>query len=490
MADIGYSDEYSIYMTREGLRFLTNKTSIKIMGLLTVSEMTVTEISSVLQESKSSIQSNMMKLSRWGLVSSNTDPNDKRRIIYFLSAMLIMKSSSPGESVEVVTEDVIRRILKMDGQHHKNSIILSSIMPYMMGTTILPLMARVSGMVTAHFMPDVKGMSDEEFLVAMTDLSEKVKLPPMVFDIGDVKSVTVDCRGKSSLEIRIMRGIVSGFVNRFLYARYGGWYYQDAFSVSPEGMMKIEFTGYIGNFENVNYLMTYDSMRDPHQNWSFAILSKGERSMLFGNEAQIKIIVALTQSKKSLKELSDELSIPSVTVHMNIAKLMEEGVVVADNNTRSKYVYYSLEAAPMMLPTGSDAELLDARNQYIGMLGKDPANFFELVAAASIGIFREAGIDVWYLLKRTGSAVASTIIKDNPDLDAQTFLDLACILSKNTSSKLDVKTYIPLCFSIEGRYGNLGMARYISPVFNGIIETGLKLITGEDRKIYFEPKSE
>ncbi|MFA6951850.1 MAG: winged helix-turn-helix domain-containing protein [Candidatus Methanomethylophilaceae archaeon] len=62
MADIEYNDTYVICGTDKGVRFLTNPVSITIMDLLDSSKLTVSEIADKLGLSKSSIQSNMMKL--------------------------------------------------------------------------------------------------------------------------------------------------------------------------------------------------------------------------------------------------------------------------------------------------------------------------------------------------------------------------------------------------------------------------------------------
>ncbi len=486
MADIEYSNEYSVYMTPNGIRFLTNKVSIKIMGLLTVSERTVTEIAEILELSKSSIQSNMMKLARWELVVSNVDPADKRRVIYTISAMLLFKSAIPDDKLESETEDLIRHIISRDGDYFKNMILLTGIMPYRHGSTILPLMARVSGMVASRFLPRMKNMSGADKLAVMQEFSRSIGFPKTEVKMGERVTVRMDCNGVSDIESRVLRGLFAGFFNRYLYSEYGCWYYQTTHDITEDGFLVLEFAKYIGDDTYLNQLITDTPDNNKRNDWQFCIMSKGSETILFGNETQIKILGLLQGKKKSLKDISDELGIPPVTVHMNISKLMEVGVVVADNVTRSKYVFYTLDASPIAVPVGKEDGTFNKLKRQIDESNTEPSKFFEILSLFVIGIFRDAGIDVQFMLEKAGSNTASVYCKDNPDVTAQEFLEFVCDLSSGTGSKLTVNTYIPLCFNIDGIDGDLNRARYMAPMYKGMVETGLNLITGDIYRVSFK----
>lgn len=485
MADIEYSSEYSVYMTTKGIRFLTNKISIKIMGLLTVSERTVTEIADLLDLSKSSIQSNMMKLARWDLVVSSVDPNDKRRVIYAISSMLLFKSVTPGDTIEMETEGLIRQIIARDENYFRNIILLAGIMPYRLGSTILPLMARVSGMIAEHLMPKMDKLPESEQMALIESLAIKMGFPKIHIMLGEKKAVRIESQGFPNIEVRVLRGLFAGFFNRYLYSKYGFWYYQDKFYTDADGSFVIEFSKYNGDDAHLNKILTEVPNNRKRNDWDFSLLSKDNESILFGNETQIKILTLLQGQKKSLKDISDELGIPPVTVHMNISKLMEVGVVTADNNTRSKYVFYTLDAKPLAVPTEKENNTFDTLVHYLGKNIEDPTKFFEIMSLFVVGIFRDAGINVWYMLEEAGSDIATVYVKDHPGVTAQEFLDFVCKLSEGTSSPIAIDTYIPLCFKSKVTNGNSN-PRYMSPLFKGIVENGLRTITGDQYRVSFK----
>ena len=73
MADVGYSSEYEVYLTyRNGMQIVTNELSLQILRELRRREVSPSEMAAALGLPKSTIQGNIGKLLRTGIIASET----------------------------------------------------------------------------------------------------------------------------------------------------------------------------------------------------------------------------------------------------------------------------------------------------------------------------------------------------------------------------------------------------------------------------------
>lgn len=475
MADIEYSDVYSVYMTDSGVRYLTNKTSIEIMKMLFTKEMTVTDLSEILGESKSSLQSNMMKLVRLGMVSSTIDPTDKRKVIYYATSSLMLCPVSTDTIDKSVLGDLIGKTIVADDGYSKNHLVLAMLMPYMMGVSIHPLLVRTSCVMASHCMSRFNKFIDDEFMTEFRKCALKAGLPYIDMDIGREIKVYVDSSGMTKSEIYVMHSVVLGLAMRMIYLKTGTWYTQIRYEYT-EGKVIIYLSKYIGDQKRVDYFMSMISHKKSDDDWPFAILSKDNKTTLYGNRTQIKIIDALQKANLSLKELSDMLDVPAVTVHLNLMKLLESGAIAVIDDFKSKLVTYRMRADVLVTPG------IKTHFSYVQDSVSDDGRFIEMLYKHLIFSFRDAGVNLRNILGVLGAEVAKIWIKKNPGATAEQFLSIMESLNMGTGCKVKVVSYIPLKLSISNDNYH-ALSEFMAPMFESAAITALKMITGVEYSV-------
>ena len=93
MSDIGYSSQYEVYLTQNnGVQIVTNELSLQILKQMRFREISPSEIANAFGISKSTVQGNIGKLLRAGIVSQEDRVNDARSTVFRLNAVLIFCS--------------------------------------------------------------------------------------------------------------------------------------------------------------------------------------------------------------------------------------------------------------------------------------------------------------------------------------------------------------------------------------------------------------
>lgn len=484
MADIEYSDHYAIFVTEGGIRYLTNPVSIRIMEMLQHSLMTSSDIALELGLSKSSIQSNMMKLSRMQLVDSYQDNDDKRRIIYYPVSFKCIESVDVKPEVLRMEKDILDKIVTNKKGHDSALLMLTSIMPLSVGISVDPLLERC-GRLSAHYILKSMGkIDDDSFIEYMKNIYKEASFPPVEIELhGNILVAKLHHNDNILIESLISTRLIIGSLCQSMMERTGNLYRME--SIFDDGTTVMTFKPYEICFKNRRYDIASEDTRDDNP---YAIYFIGDRSVLFGNMTQIRILDALMDEKKSLKQLSEDLEIPPVTVHMNIAKLMEIGAISSDNDTRSKYVYYYINALPMLVPIESEKGCILPIEQMFSSLAEDPSNYYRCAFRYVTCALRITGIDGTGLMYRAGSNFAKALITHDPDIESEAFISKIC--SIDLSYKIDAKviSHIPLKISVNR--GDLGNTEYrhVLSFYEGMIRSGLKELTGTDYKVYFQSR--
>jgi hypothetical protein len=230
----------------------------------------------------------------------------------------------------------------------------------------------------------------------------------------------------------------------------------------------------------------YDiASEDTREDNPYAIYFVKDRSILFGNITQMRILNALMSEKKSLKQLSEDLEIPPVTVHMNIAKLMEIGAISSDNDTRSKYVYYYINALPMLVPIESEKGCVLLIEEMFSSLAEHPSNYYRCAFRYVTCALRMTGIDGTGLMYRTGSNFAKALISHEPDIEPETFISKVCGIDISYGIDAKVISHIPLKISVDRRDLGNTEYRHVLSFYEGLVRSGLKELTGTDYIVSF-----
>lgn len=482
MADIEYSDHYAIFVTDGGVRYLTNPVSICIMDMLQRSEMTSSEIALELNLSKSSIQSNMMKLLRWQLVNSYQNANDKRKVVYYPSSFKCMESVEVKPEILRAEKTIVERIVLNQKGHDSAILMLTSIIPPSVGICIDPLLERC-GRLSAHYMWKKFGnMNDDQFIKTITEIYNKASLPSIKIRI-DRKHMIVEQthHGQTARESLISTRLVIGSLCQFMMERTGDPYHLGSVE-EKDDTTYLTIKPYNSSHKRKKEILALGDMRD---DWPYAIYLVRNRSILFGNETQIRILELLKEGKRSLKQLSEELDMPPVTAHMNIAKLMETGAISSDSDTRSKYVYYDLRAIPMLVPARTEKGRTSLVEKMFQSLADDPSDYYRYAFRYVTFALRLTGIDGTGLLHRTGSEFAKAMVSHDPSIEPEIFLDEACGIDIGYDLKTKVLSHIPLRININGNGMDDMEYKHISSFYEGLIRSGLMELTGTDYKVSF-----
>jgi len=485
MADIEYSDHYAIFVTEGGVRYLTNQVSIQIMDMLQHSLMTSSDIAIELGLSKSSIQSNMMKLSRMQLVDSYQDNDDKRRVIYYPTSFKCIESIDVKPEVLRMEKDILDRIVTNKEGHDSALLMLTSIMPLSVGISVDPLLERC-GRLSAHYILKVMGkMDDDSFIERMKNIYKEASFPPVEIELHDeVLVARLHHDNDVLVESLISTRLIIGSLCQSMMERTGNLY--RAYSMLDDvDNTVIVFKPYEVHSKKRRYDIASEDTREDNP---YAIYFVKDRSILFGNITQIKILNALISEKKSLKQLSEDLEIPPVTVHMNIAKLMEIGAIFSDNDTRSKYVYYYINALPMLVPIESEKGCVLLIEEMFSSLAEHPSNYYRCAFRYVTCALRMTGIDGTGLMYRTGSNFAKALISHEPDIEPETFISKVCGIDISYGIDAKVISYIPLKISVDRRDLGNTEYRHVLSFYEGMIKSGLKELTGTDYKVYFQSR--
>jgi DNA-binding MarR family transcriptional regulator/predicted hydrocarbon binding protein len=482
MADIEYSDHYAIFVTDGGVRYLTNPVSISIMDILQRSEMTSSEIALELNLSKSSIQSNMMKLSRWQLVNSYQDADDKRKVVYYPSSFKCLESVEVRPEILRAEKTIVERIVLNQKGHDSAILMLTSIIPLSVGISIDPLLERC-GRLSAHYMwKKFSNMDDEQFIRAITEIYNRASFPTINVTLNG-KDMTVEQthHSQTSRESLISTRLMIGSLCQFMMERTGDPYHLDSVEEKDDTTYLI-IKPYNCCCKVNKGILASEEIREDRP---YAIYLVGNRSILFGNETQIRILELLKEGKRSLKQLSEQLDIPPVTVHMNIAKLMETGAISSDNDTRSKYVYYDLQAIPMLIPAKMEKGCTSLVEEMFRSLADHPSDYYRYAFKYVTCALRLTGIDGTGLMYRTGSEFAKAMVSHDLNIEPEVFLDKACGINIGYDLNTKVLSRIPLKININrNRIGDMEF-RHISSFYEGLIKSGLKELTGTDYNVFF-----
>lgn len=484
MTDVEYGDKYAVFITDTGIKFLTNEVSLQIMELLTRSGMTVTEISELLGQQKTSIQSNMKKLERWDFISSYIDENDKRKTVYVPSSVKILCPVVPSLDIDSVEKDIIDTINK-ENEQYRGIILLMIIEAMKLGIDLSPLMLRGGSLLAKYAGKDFKNMDTGTLLRTMEKYFAEAKFPTteLSFKNGDLHAkIHMDRNLKKSL--MMTHTMILGYMMEAISLNTGVRYCLGYVKEDSDGITHAMITPYIGKISNGTII---DDMikEDTYSGWPLSIYYVNGKSVLFGNEVQVNILRTLDKSQMSLKGLSNSLNIPPVTVHTNMNKLVESGVIKSDAARSSKYVRYGLSGEPAIIATEKEPRLRIEMDALFKKYANSPSQYYKALFRYVNHSFRLVGFDISNIIRHIGMNISDSTIEDDPNISAMEFLNTMCEKNMGLGFKPSIVTYVPLTIILERDGQTLSEFRFIKPFYEGLFKFGLLKLTGDDYNIRF-----
>ncbi len=483
MTDVEYGDEYAVFITSKGIKFLTNDVSLQIMELLAHSGMTVTELSDILDQQKTSIQSNVKKLERWDFITSYIDDNDKRKTVYVPSSVKIMNPIRTPFNIGPLEKEIMG-IMNKEGGQYKGIILLMVLESMKLGLDFSPLMLRGGSLLAKYAEKNYKGMDTETLLKTIKKNFSDAKFPDTTLSFDDDElHIEMKMDPESERSLMMISPVMIGYLIEAISANTGIRYCIGYVKVDDNAVYAA-ITPYIGKIDNGTII---DEMikEDFCNGWPLSIYHVEGNSVLFGNDVQVKILDILSRSEMSLKGLSNTLNIPPVTIHTNINKLIESRVIKSDNARSSKYVRYSLHGEPAITATKSEKNLRNEMEILFRRYASDPTQYYKAMFRYVNHSFRLVGFDISNIIKHIGMNVANSIIEENPEISAMDYLKKTCEKDMGLGFKPSVETYIPLTIRLDRKGQTLSEFRFIRPFYEGLFKFGLLRLTGDDHNIRF-----
>lgn len=485
MADIEYSENYAIYLTKNGIRFLTNEISIRIMDLLLTKSMTATDISRELGISKSSVQSNMNKLSRIGYVTYYNDNSDGRKVFYVPASAKLISNGEPISNLEGVEDRIIGKLVNKEDMY-KGILDLTNLMSLKFGVDIRPLIFRLGSLI-AYYQLRNKGE-----LTLDQAIEEMNKLYNSIFDIEcEINLTDEDVQVKVHLGLEYIsfapiNDIIAGSVCKIMTMYRKKPYVVKSILDAGNDTTVISFAKYDGNMKigtGVNILNDEVTKINSKNAKLYSIYAVNGRSILFGNDTQISILDALGSGDMTLKELSEKLDILPVTIHVNMSKLMAIKAVMAKGDTKMKNTSYSLTAQPIVTAEKVESSAAkEVANLFETVdLYEDP---FRVILGYISWTFRATGVGLRSIMDYLGSEIANRVMKKYPEDTAEQAIDR---FTKIVVFRMGMtcETKIPLVFTTSDDH-TLSDLKYLTPFFAGFAQTALKTLTGHDYPVTFK----
>lgn len=483
MSDAEYGDHYAVYMTPDkGVKFLTNSLGIDTINLLCTRDDGVTSLATIMNVPVTTMQSNLTRLQRMGLVGMEKDPDDKRKVKYHNLSYCLFRDGKPEPWMSEFKEFSARQII-LGNNPWNSAIAMIVIVMLENGIDTRPVLFELGNSVAALHKGEFIGLDEKGIL----DLAIKV------FGISDDFSFDMDLGDEFVLKIRSNGGpiyrimyIVNAIIG-FLFAALP--YAQGFFYTGRTSMLlsddRSEVSIRAKKKEGVVHLKHLPPMwrRTPEFyriDNPLIVVRSGDRSMMIGNPTMVSIIDALSMGARSIDSVSESLGMSATTVNAAMKKLMAIGLVETDGKARG--AKYSFNGSILI-------SLENQTRDYSGWLSEVMSTYLSRVTNISdfaywytSASWSLSGLDYEPVIRDNGRYIARKILRMFPDITADEFIRKACRCSVRETVRASVVTYIPVKIKVEciddPRYPQY--PELSRNFFWEIVHEGLRKMTGEE----------
>ncbi|MBE6518925.1 MAG: transcriptional regulator [Thermoplasmata archaeon] len=481
MSDVGYSSEYEVYLTREnGVQIVTNSLSLAILKEMRIREISPTEIATTLGVSKSTIQGNMAKLLRTGIVTQEARVNDARIAVYRTDAILMFCSDTDVEWQLYARSASIARIMRNGQCTCREDLSLYTASLTESGLNVIQGLFNVGAALTYieggrrwwdHILDDIQGQCAPYGISVHMETLEDLTL---VFtskkdDISDLPLIVVPMIGAFISHSRMLLG--------FNLA------HDLSLKVSEHGRrVDIHVPAFYGQeFDAPRPIMPNSDafkVKEP-----FSIYSIGGKATLFTNPTMMSILDNLSNGNYSLNELEDIMGISKATLYASLVKLQDMGAVEIEKDSGSPKKY-KLTADPILYVTEPGTKNRDILNGIAERFQSGEVDYYSSVIAYAMEVIDCLGIHFDKMFIRAGRNAANTVIDQNPGIEPQQFVDLACNMV-SPPDRAELRTYLPLRIEVTLSKNTLWVS-WPGDFIMGFINEGLKRLLGEKYRVKVE----
>lgn len=480
MSDIGYSSEYEVYITENnGVRIVTNSLSLQILKQMRFREVSPSEIAVSLGISKSTVQGNIGKLLREGIVSQEVRVGDARSAVFRINAALLFCSDTDVEWQLYARSASIDRIMRNGLCTSREDLALYGVSLTESGLNIVQGLFTVGEELTKgeggkdwwqKVLSSIDSQSEAYGVKATLNTSHglNLKFHSKEDDISDLPLIVVPMIGAVGSHSRAALGFNLAH-DLSLRVTEGGH--------SVE-MNVPEFIGQDFEYESISRTIKSFKAEEP-----FAIYSIGGKATLFTNPTMMGILDNLTNSDYSLNELGDVMNIPKPTIYASLMKLNSMGAVELDPDSGVPKKY-TLLADPILYTVEKEEYGRGLLDDIVARFQRGSLDYYSAVISFSMEAISCMGVHFDKMFVRSGRNAASTVLEKIPDIAPQELVDLACTMV-SLPDKAQVITYLPICVRVTLAEDTLWES-WPGDFVMGFIKEGLRRLLGDGYKIQVE----
>ena len=400
---MGYSSEYEVYLTeKNGVQIVINNLSLSILKEMRFREVSPTEIAVSLDVPKSTIQGNITKLLRQGIVSQDTRVDDARSAVYHIAAMLLFCSDTDVEWQLYARSASVARIMKNGRCTSREDLSLYSVSLTESGLNVVQGLFNVGSALTRgeydrRWWEIILGKVNEQSLShgIRTEIDTKDGLTLTIeSDEGDIADVP--------LVVVPMLGAIISHSDTLL-----------GFNLAHDVSMKVTNDGHkvvmhIAPFIGQHYDLKMDLERSKDTfrvEEPFSIYSINGKATLFTNSTMIAVLDCLFVCDYSLAELEEASGLSKATIYAAISKLISMGAVSTRKESGS-VMKYKLMADPILYITDSTHKDFDSLYKAIEDFHNGRTDYYSSVISCAMKAIGCIGIHFDKMFIRAGRNAA------------------------------------------------------------------------------------
>jgi len=176
-------NEYELFLTKNGIALLTSDIQMGILKELKSSNLTLADLSRIMNISQSTLATNLTKMTEEHLISSFPDSTDNRKMYYRTDSKMIASSQDPDLESQNAAKNILSTTAEDPNKFYKN-ILLYMLFSYEGdGLNLGPTSERIGMSLADSMKNELKSSTVEDLII-------KIKTFFAEMDVGELNVFT------------------------------------------------------------------------------------------------------------------------------------------------------------------------------------------------------------------------------------------------------------------------------------------------------------
>lgn len=469
MTDAGYSSEYEVYLTRlNGVQIVTNELSLHLLDEMRGRSISPSETAAIMHLPKSTIQGNLGKLQRMGIIAQDVCADDARSAVYRIIGKLMFRSRTESDWQRYARAASVVRITANGRCTAREDLSLYGVSLMESGFNIVLGLFHVGAALT-------NGIEDRMWWNRLVD-SLKANCPDDVtvdYDFTDALNISFRSERSDISDIPLIIVPLLGALASHSVDLFGYRLSQDIRLNVEEGGRTIKLR--VGRYKGQDFVDDADSAGLYVRSEPFSIYSINGKAVMFTNVTMRSILDALTRRDLSMGDLEEIMKVSKATIYAAATKLVSMGAIRIDPDSGSPKKY-TLAADPIMYMTDPGDHNPAALRRIVEDFQAGRLDYYSAVITYSVEAIGCLGIHFDKMFSRAGKNTALTVLGMNSRITAQEMVDLACRMVSGPD-RAEVVSYLPVSVRVDLSKDTLWDA-WPHDFVMGFLEEGLFYILG------------